>query len=302
MENSFTIVVDTSSDLSPEYIAEHDIKVLPIPFYLNDVEHSMGSWQNISGKDFYTALKNGSAARTSQINPDTFVGAFTEYAEQGKDALFLILSSGLSSTYQNAMFALNDVKEVYPDCELYPIDSVGATSINGLLTMLIVNKRAEGLSARETAVWLEEKKKSVLGFFTVDDLMFLHRGGRLSKLSAIGGSMLGIKPLLNIGPAGTLALKDKARGRDAALKQMVGQLQRSISPGTKLDIVFISHTDSEADALKLAGMVKAAVSVNEVTVMMMGPVVGAHVGPGAVTLVFEGDMTREEFENKFYGG
>jgi DegV family protein with EDD domain len=126
--------------------------------------------------------------------------------------------------------------------------------------------------------------------------MFLHRGGRLSKLSAIGGSILGVKPILNIQPDGTLKLKDKARGRVAAFKTMVSQLERSINPDTKLDTVVICHSDCISDAEKLAEMVKAAVSVNNIEIIVLGPVIGAHLGPGAVTISFEADITREEYE------
>jgi len=296
----FTIVVDTSCDLPPEYIREHGIDVLPIPFYLDDIEHSKGYWQEISGSDFYDALRKGSSSRTSQINPETFIDTFTDYAEQGKDALFLLLSSGLSATYHNAMIALKDVNESFPDCDLYPVDSVGATALNSLLAMLVVDKRNKGLSAAETAAWLEEKKQSVIGFFTADDLMYLHRGGRLSKLSAVGGSVLGIKPVLTVGPDGTLALKDKARGREAALKLLVSQLKRSVSPDTTLDSVVITHSDCKKDADRLADMVNAAVNVKQIHVFLMGPVIGAHVGPGTVTLVCEADMTREQYNKKFY--
>ena len=296
----FTIVVDTSCDLPSEYTKEHGIEVLPIPFYLDDIEHSNGYWQEISGSDYYDALRKGSVSRTSQINPETFFSTFTDYAKQGKEALFLLLSSGLSTTYHNAMIALEDVKETFPGCDLYPIDSIGATALNSLLAMMIVDKRNEGLSVAETAAWLEEKKQSVLGFFTADDLMYLHRGGRLSRLSAVGGSVLGIKPVLNIGLDGTLALRDKARGREAALRLLVSQLKRSISPDALLSSVVITHSDSRKDADRLADMVSDAVNVKQIHVFLMGPVIGAHVGPGAVTLVCAADMTREQYNKKFY--
>jgi DegV family protein with EDD domain len=302
MTKPFTIVVDTSCDLPPEYLKEHNIEVIPIPFVLDGTEHSMGYWQNISGKDFYDALRNGATAKTSQINPDSFINAFTQYAKQGQDALFIILSSGLSATFQNSQIALMEVNELYPDCNIYPVDGISATTLNSLLAMTAVRKREEGLSAKETAAWLEERKHHIFGYFTVDDLMYLHRGGRLSKLSAIGGSILGIKPMLNIQPDGTLSLREKVRGRDAALELMIDQLKRSVAPGAVLDTVFISHTDCEDEAFKLAGMVKAAVNARHVEIVMMGPVIGAHVGPGSITLVFEADMTRGEYSNKFYGG
>jgi DegV family protein with EDD domain len=301
-DRSFTIVVDTSCELTPEFIKEHNIEVIPIPFMLDEVEHKMGSWQDISAKDFYDALREGGTARTSQINPDAFVTAYTEYAERDEDVLFIILSGGLSATFQSSQIALDEIKDSHPDCNIKAINGLSATSLNTLLTMLAVKKREEGLSVAETAAWLEEKKHNIVGFFTVDDLMYLHRGGRLSKLSAIGGSILGIKPVLNIGPEGTLALKDKVRGREAALKLLVSQVGRSINPDTVLDTVVITHTDCESDALKLAELVKDGVKVNNVEIIMMGPVIGAHLGPGAVTVAFEADITREEYEAKFYGG
>ena len=295
--SSFNIVVDTSCDLPLEYIREHSIEILPIPFDLDGTAYDSGDWQGISDKEFYSALRKGSVAKTSQTNPDTYTTAFMENIKKGEDALFLVLSSGLSSTYHSAAIALQDVRETYPDCNLYPIDSVSATSGQGLLTMLAVQKRTEGMSAEKTANWLEEIKHRCLGFFTVDDLMYLHRGGRLSKLSAIAGSVLGIKPILNLAPDGTLALKDKARNRKAALSNMTDQIKRSIEPGAALDTVLISHTDCLEDAEALAGMVSDCVAVNRIIVMMMGPIIGAHLGPGAVTLSFVASVTREEYEN-----
>ncbi|MCL2703560.1 MAG: metalloregulator ArsR/SmtB family transcription factor [Defluviitaleaceae bacterium] len=302
MMKPFSIVVDTSCDLPPDYLKEHGIEVIPIPFTLDDVQHNSGGWQEISGKDFYNALRNGGIAKTTQINPDAFIGSFTEYAKQGRDALFILLSGGLSGTYQSSMIALNEVRDSYPDCNIYPVDGMCATALNGLLAMIAVQKREEGYSAEETAALLEEKRHSIFGLFTVDDLMYLHRGGRLSKLSAIGGSLLGIKPVLNMQPDGTLALKDKVRGRTAAFKLMVNQLKQSVSSDRELDTVFITHTDCGDDAQKLAEMVKAAVNVRRVVVILMCPVIGAHVGPGTVTLIFEASITRSEFEANHAAG
>jgi DegV family protein with EDD domain len=292
----FTIVVDTSCDLTPQFIEKHNIEVMPITFTLNDVEHKQGSWQEITDKEFYDSLKKGGVAKTAQINPESFVASFTEYAKKGEDVIYLILSSGLSATYQSSQIALAEVKEKYPDCNIYPIDGISATSLNSILAMMLVKKRDEGLTVSQAAAFLEDKKHNVFGFFTVDDLMHLHRGGRLSKLSAIGGSILGVKPILNIQPDGTLKLKDKARGREAAFKTMISQLERSINPDTSLDTVVICHSACEDDAKKLADMVKSAVNVKQVEIIVLGPVIGAHLGPGAVTLSFVADITREEYE------
>jgi len=298
--SKFTIVVDTSYDLPQEYVDKHDLKVIPIPFHLNGTTHDDGRWKDISDLDFYKALANGGTAGTNLINPETFIEAFTGYAEKGEEVLFILLSSGLSGTAQNAMMALQEVKEKYPDCKIYPVDGMNAAGGTGLVTVLAVNKREEGLSAEETAKWLDEHKHSCFSLFTVDDLMYLHRGGRLSKLQAVAGSIIGIKPLLNVHPDGTLKLKDKARGRKAALETLVSQMVRSLHPDTKLDTVIISHSNCLEDAEKVAEMVKAKYEVKEIYVVMMGPVIGAHVGPGCIALFFEADMDREEYEAKFY--
>ena len=298
--SSFTIMVDTSFDLPQEFMDKHGILTIPIPFNLDGVQHSGGRWQEISDQEFYKALRDGSVAGTALINPEAFVGVFTEYAKRGESLLVLLLSNGLSGTYQNSVIALDEVKEKYPDCNIFTVDSFNAAGGVGLITTLAVKKRAEGQSLADTARWLREKCHGCFSLFTVDDLMYLHRGGRLSKLQAVAGSIIGIKPLLNIAPDGTLKLKDKVRGRKAALEALVGQMKRSLDAGTKLDTVVISHSNCIADAEALAGIVKSSVSVREVIIVMMGPVIGAHVGPGTLALFFEADMTRPEYEGKFY--
>jgi len=293
-------MVDTSYDLPQEYLDEHGINVIPIPFNLDGIQHSGGRWQEISDIAFYDALGSGSVAGTALINPEAFVGLFTEYAERGEELLIILLSSGLSGTYHNSVIALAEVKEKYPGCRIYSIDSLNAAGGVGLVTTLAVKKRAEGLSLEETAKWLDDYRQNCISLFTVDDLMFLHRGGRLSKLQAIAGSIIGIKPLLNVAPDGTLKLKDKVRGRKAALATLCKQLMRSVDTGAGLGTVIISHSNCRHDAQALAGMIRSSVGVKEIIIDMMGPVIGAHVGPGCVALFFEGSMTRPEYEAKFY--
>ena len=298
--SSFTILVDTNTDLPQEYLDEHDIEVIPIPFNIDGAQHSGGRWQEITEDGFYDALRKGSSAGTALINPEEYISVFTEYASQEKALLVITLSSGLSGTYQNSVIAIDDVRGRYPDCQIYSVDSLNAAGGAGLVAMLAVNKRSEGLSVGETAAWLEEKRQNCFALFTVDDLMYLHRGGRLSKLSAVAGSIIGIKPLLNVAPDGTLKLKDKARGRKGSLTTLFKQMKRSLNTDTKLNTVIISHSDCYEDAESLADMIRSSYEVNEVIVTMMGPVIGAHVGPGCVALFFEADMTRDVYEEKFY--
>jgi len=296
----FTIMADTGCDLPKEYLEANNIKTVPIAFNIDGVEHADGSWQEISAEEFYNRLGSGSKAGTTLINPEIFTEVFTEYAKRDEELLVILLSSGLSGTAQNAAVALNTVRERYPDCKICVVDSLNASGGFGLLTVLAVNKRAEGLSLEETAQWLEKKKHSCFSLFTVDDLMYLHRGGRLSKLQAVAGSIIGIKPLLNVHPDGSLKLKDKARGRKASLETLASQLKRSLNDDTKLKTVVIIHSNCEGDAKALSEIVKSKVEVEEFKLSMMGPVIGAHVGPGCIALFFEADMDRPVYEERFY--
>ena len=299
--SSFTIMTDTGCDLPQEYIDEHKIATIPLPVHLGDKQYDNGL-TDITLEDFYKALREGSSSGTTLVNPEAFKAVFTDYAKRGEALLYIALSSGLSGTYQNSVIALDEVKEEYPDCKICTVDSLNAAPGFGLVVVLAVKKRAEGMSLEDTAKWLEEKRNSCFSLFTVDDLMFLHRGGRVSKLQAVAGSIIGIKPLLNVHPDGSLKLKDKARGRKASLETLVAQMKRSLNPDTKkLDTVLIGHGDCEEDAMTVADLVKAAYDVNDVKIVMIGPVIGAHSGPGTIALFFEADMTREEYEEKFYG-
>jgi len=299
--SKFDILVDTSYDLPDGYIEEHGIRTVAIPFHLNGETHDDGRWRDMTDKEFYGALANGGTSGTTLANPEVFKEVFYEIAKNDGELLVISLSSGLSGTAQNAVIALEDVKEEYPDCKIYLVDGLNAAGGTGLITYLAVKKRSEGLSAEEAAKWLNVRKHSCLSLFTVDDLMYLHRGGRLSKLQAVAGSIIGIKPLLNVHPDGSLKLKDKARGRKAAIETLVSQMERALNPDTKLDTVIISHSNCLEDAQKVAEMVRSKFEVNDIMVCMMGPGIGAHVGPGCIALFFEADMDRPTYEEKFYG-
>jgi len=292
---------DTGADLPQEYVDKHGIKTIPIPFHIDGKQHNGGRWQEISDQEFYNALAKGSVAGTALINPEAFVEVFSEYAERGEPLLVITLSSGLSGTYQNSVLALEEVYEKYPNCNIRTLDSLNAAGGAGLVTALAVRKREEGLSLEETTNWLKDQRHKCQSLFTVDDLMYLHRGGRLSKLQAVAGSIIGIKPLLNVAPDGTLKLKDKIRGRKGALETLLNQMKRSLlDDTTDLKTVIISHSNCEEDAKTLAEAVKASFNIEDFQMVMMSPVIGAHVGPGCVALFFEADMTRPEYEAKFY--
>ena len=296
----FSILVDSSCDLPPEFIQEHGIDVLPMLFTLDDREYPDGAWLEITPKEFYEKLKIGGVAKTTQINPEEWVAVFTKYAERGEDLICLVLSSGLSGSAGNAAIAADEVNERFPNSKIYAIDSLSATGGHGVLASLAVQKRSEGLSAADTASFLEKIKHQVFAFFTVDDLNFLHRGGRLSKLSAVAGSLLGVKPMLNISPEGTLQLKEKVRKRKAALELLITQMNRCLEPGDDIGRFAITHCDCEEDAKKLAGMIMDIYKADQPMIMAMSPIIGAHTGPGAITLFFAGNLTHAEYEEKYY--
>ena len=296
----FAILVDSSGDLPEDLIKRYGIEVHPMMFSLDGREHAGGYWQEITPHDYYASLSSGGVAKTTQVNPGAYIEEFTKYASRGTDLICITLSSGLSGSYANAENAAREVAENYPGRTVIAIDSLNATGGHGMLAMLAAIKADEGLTASETAAWLNEKKKSLFAHFTVDDLHFLHRGGRLSMLSAVAGSLLSVKPLLNIAPDGTLKLKDKVRGRKSALEMLLTQMKRCVEEGSELDTVLITHCDCEADANRFAEMIKKTYDVKNVRTMQMGPVIGAHTGPGAIAMFFESEMLRAEYEDKYY--
>ena len=296
----FTIMVDSNCDLSGEYIKEHDIRILQMPFTYNGKEYPTGDWTDLSYKDYYGGMRNGGTAGTTLINPETFVRVFTEYAERDEDFLVITLSGGLSTTYQNSQIALAEVREKYPDANIHAVDSIIAAGGCGLLVMLAVKQRAEGLGAAETAACIEERKHCHYGLYMVDDLMYLHRGGRISKLQAVAGSLIGIKPVLSLTPDGKLIIRGKGRKHKGAMELIVRQMKEIIAPSVALDSVIICHTDCQDEAESFATMVQEAVSVGHLQILVMNPIIGGHVGPGCLALFFESAMTRVESDAKLY--
>lgn len=301
--SEFTIMIDTGCDLPEEFIEKNNLALIPIPFQLDEVQHAQGRWQEISGKDFYDAMRNGAVAKTSQINPETFKQTFTEYAKRNEPLLYIGLSSGLSPTNQNAVIAASEVKEEFPDAKIMVVDSVNASGGIGMLVDLAVKMRGEGKDVEEVAAFLTEKQEYGLSYYTVDDLKYLVRGGRVSKTQAIAGSLLGIKPILNVDPNGKLNRLSKARGRKASLEAMVNHMKNSLNPDNRdLDTVIICHADCEEDLQTLVDLTNAEFKIENLMTTMLCPVIGAHTGPGLLAMFVMADMTKTEFDAKYNPG
>ncbi len=281
----YVIFTDSSCDLPREQVAEYGIKVLSLEVNIENV----GSFLNheIDEKQFYEYLRDKRSVKTSAANLERFTEAFEEIAKEGKDILYIGFSSGLSATYTAGKNAAEEVMEKYPDCRILTVDSLCASLGQGLLVKLAVDKKKEGADLDALAAYVEETKWHLCHWFTVDDLFFLKRGGRVSAATAVMGTVLQIKPVMHVDNEGHLINMAKARGRDASVKALFEKMKETaIDPANQT--VFICHGDCIDDANKLAEMIKAEFGVKEVLIGYTGPVIGAHSGPGTLALFFLG--------------
>ena len=284
----YVILTDSCCDLSAEMAAELGVEILPLRLQMGERAYrNYLDGREIGFHEFYERVRSGELATTSAVNVGEFEEKMREILKTGKDILSISFSSALSTTYQSACIAAQDMKEEFPDANIYVVDSLSASLGQGLLLYLTVQKKREGLSAQELVQWVEDNKLHIDHWFTVDDLNHLKRGGRVSATAALFGTMLSIKPVLHVDNDGKLMTVAKARGRRAALKALVDKMeQTAIDP--KDQTVFISHGDCLADAQLLAQMVRDRLHVSSVTIGDVGPVIGAHSGAGTLALFFVG--------------
>lgn len=238
-------------------------------------------------KDMYQGLRDGEVAKTSAVNPSRWSQAMEKALAAGKDVLVLAFSSGLSTTYQSAVIAAQELTEEYPDRKIQVIDTLCASMGQGLLVWYACKKRDEGLSLDEVAQWVLDNRLHLCHWFTVDDLMYLKRGGRISAATALVGTMLQIKPLLHVDDEGHLINMTKTRGRKAAIDAMVKKAQE-LGAGYDNSTMFISHGDCLSDAEYLSRQLKEKCSVKDVVISYVGAVIGSHSGPGTLALFFLG--------------
>lgn len=238
-------------------------------------------------KDMYQGLRAGEVAKTSAVNPSRWSQAMEKALAAGKDVLVLAFSSGLSTTYQSAVIAAEELKDEYPDRKIQVIDTLCASMGQGLLVWYACKKRDEGLSLDAVAQWVLDNRLHLCHWFTVDDLMYLKRGGRISAATALVGTMLQIKPLLHVDDEGHLINMTKTRGRKAAIDAMVKKAQE-LGAGYDNSTMFISQGDCLSDAEYLSRQLKEKCGVKDVVISYVGAVIGSHSGPGTLALFFLG--------------
>lgn len=285
MVQNYVLLTDSSSDLCKELAQELDIRVLPL-----DVIFEGGKCvrnDEIDPKYFYERLRAKETITTSAVRMERFAAVMAEIAEEGKDVLYLGFSSGLSATYQAGKVAAIEMSEKYPERKFMAVDTLCASLGQGLLVTYAARMRKAGKSMEEVAQWVEDNKLHLCHWFTVDDLFFLKRGGRVSAATAVMGSMLAIKPVMHTDNAGKLTNVGKVRGRKASIDALFEKLKT-----TSLDLagqtIYISHGDCIEDARYLADRICRELGVEDIMIDYVGPVIGAHSGPGTLALFFLG--------------
>ena len=282
------ILTDSSADLTAELVAELGVEVIPLSFTMEDKTYfNYPDNRDIDPADFYARLRGGAMATTAAVNVADYTEAIEPILKEGKDVLVLAFSSGLSATCHSAQIAAGELMEQYPDRKVYVVDTLCASLGQGLLVWYAANLKKQGKTMEEVWDWTEEHKLNLCHWFTVDDLHFLKRGGRISAATAVLGTMLSIKPVMHVDNEGHLIKVGTARGRNASLKALVDHMEQTVLD-LKDQAIFISHGDCLADAQKVADDVKARFGVESIIINYVGPVIGAHSGPGTVALFFMG--------------
>ena len=286
--SDFVIVTDSSADLPASLVEEMGIEVLPLSFTIQGTTyHNYPDDREMDPKVFYQRLRGGEMATTAAVNVAEYTSMVEPLLQTGRDVLILAFSSGLSATYQSSRVAVEELSEKYPDQKIYTVDTLCASLGQGLLVWHAVQQQRQGKTIEQVRDWTEQNKLHLCHWFTVDDLHFLKRGGRISSATAVLGSMLQIKPVLHVDNEGHLINMGKARGRAASLTAIVDHMEQTVIRPEE-QVIFISHGDCLEEAQSVADDVRRRFGVKQVVINNVGPVIGAHSGPGTMALFFLG--------------
>ena len=285
----FKIITDSTTDLPIDYFTEHNIDCMNLSYIVDGVTYGHG--KELPWKEFYEMMRQGKMPTTSQVNPEEAKECFEKAVEQDKEILCLAFSSGLSGTYNSLRIAAEEVCEEHPDCRIVVIDTLCASLGEGLLVHKAVELRDAGKSLDEVAEWVNNHRLNLVHMFTVDDLFHLHRGGRVSKATAIVGTLAGIKPVLHVDDDGHLIALSKVRGRKKSLMALVDAMEeKTKNYPEKNDVVFISHGDDLEAAELVRDAIKQRLGIEKFLINNIGPTIGSHAGPGTIALFFMGEQ------------
>ena len=282
--NDFLIITDSACDIYPEVLEQWGVRCVSLAFRFDHIDQDFKN-EDMPIREFYQNMRDGHVAKTNAVNSETFRDAFESILSEGKDLLYLGFSSGLSTTYQQGKLAAEDLAETYPDRKIIAIDTLCASAGEGLLVKLALDKQNSGATIEETAAYVNELIPKLAHWFTVEDLVYLKRGGRVSPAVALVGGMLQIKPVMHVDDEGHLIKVSAVRGRKASLAALADKLIETADDPAN-GTFFISHGDCEADARTLCDLIVAK-GGNEVELIThVGTVIGAHSGPGTMALFF----------------
>lgn len=283
---SYAVVTDTSGNLLNQHVRKYDLKVIPFSYYVENEEKTCLDTDTFEGERFYSLLGKGTKVTTSQITPSRYAEYFTPILAEGKDIIYVSMSSGISGSCDSSRIGAAAALEAFPQRKIEVIDTLGASLGEGLVAIRAAKLRDAGMDFDTAVRELRAYSQRMLNVFTVDDLMFLKRGGRLSNLAAAVGTVLHIKPLLKGSDSGKIVAFTKVRGRRKAIESLAGEYEQFVRDPEK-QTVGIAHAGCKKDAEKLAELLKKLRPPKEILIVDYEPVTGSHVGPGALALFFE---------------
>lgn len=285
---AYQIITDATADMSLEMFSDDYPLVIPMPVMVDDKTYNYDGITGLTPKEFYRLQKEANRTSTSQITPFQYTEAFEKVLKEGNDILYIGFTSGLSKTMESAYLAVESLKEQYPNRKIICIDSLCACAGEGLLVSEACRLKREGKSMEEVASWVEENKRKVCHWFTVDDLDHLQKGGRISKAAASIGNLLHIKVLLHVSLDGKLEIKEKIRGGKKAMQSQLSHIKEGFDPNISPYIVVADGNNDEGKE-KLIEMVKEALPEAKIYRAEVGPVIGAHTGNGMLCLIYFGN-------------
>lgn len=282
----YVITVNSTVDLPKEWLEERRVPVVPLKYTIDGETYT--DMEGLTGKEFFAKLREGKMSTTSQVNPEEAAEMLEPFLKEGKDILHLGFSSGLSGTLNSMKIAGEMLEEKYPEAKVIVIDTLCACLGEALLLYKALQQKEKGMNIDELAQWVEDNKLHICHNVTVDDLNHLHRGGRVSKTTAVLGTLVQIKPIIHMDDNGKLQVIGKERGRKKSLNKIVDMAVEQ-SKGWDNDIIMITHGDCLEDAEYVAKLVREKMGIENILINNIGTVIGSHTGPGVVAVFCMGN-------------
>ncbi|MEF9841309.1 MAG: DegV family protein [Raoultibacter sp.] len=294
MQPQCNLIIDSCCDLPFEVVDREGVELIEFPYIMSDGEHLDDLYRSMSAHDFFQGMRDGEEPSTAQLSVPVLQAVFQRAADSGMPTVFFSFSSALSGSFDVAVMVSEQVKAANPKLELYVVDTKMASIAEAMLVYEALRQRDKGLTAPELVAWAEEARNFIGAEFMVEDLESLRRGGRIPSSIAYAGAKLDVKPMLTIDLEGKLSLVGVARGRKKGIKQLAEYYSKHVAQTTPGQCVVIGHADCPKDAERLKDML-AKIDENILFLESnIGPVIGSHVGPGMIALVFWGNDRREE--------